>query len=87
MSKKKKTNESEPPSLFDNLDLFAPMTKADEKSGEKGESKEAPPEKKSEPAKKESAPPPPRRAAQVFRGSPPPLRAAGISGRAGSSPR
>ena len=59
MSKKKKTNESEPPSLFDNLDLFAPMVKADEKSGEKGESKEAPPEKKSEPAKKESAPPPP----------------------------
>lgn len=58
MSKKKKTNESEPPSLFDNLDLFAPMVKADEKSGEKGESKEAPPEKKSEPAKKESAPPP-----------------------------
>ena len=59
MSKKKKTNESEPPSLFDKLDLFAPMVKADEKSGEKGESKEAPPEKKSEPAKKESAPPPP----------------------------
>ena len=59
MSKKKKTNESEPPSLFDNLDLFAPMVKADEKSGEKGESKEAPPEKKSEPAKKDSAPPPP----------------------------
>ena len=59
MSKKKKTNESEPPSLFDNLDLFAPMTKANENGEEKGESKEAPPEKKSEPAKKESAPPPP----------------------------
>ncbi|MBQ8113275.1 MAG: DNA topoisomerase IV subunit A [Kiritimatiellae bacterium] len=62
MSKKKNSSENEPPSLFDNLDLFAPMEKAKGADDqEKKEKNEKP--RTAEPAKASAvppAPPPPR---------------------------
>ena len=62
MSKKKNSSENEPPSLFDNLDLFAPLEKAkgadDQEKKEKNEKPRI-----AEPAKASAvppAPPPPR---------------------------
>ncbi len=73
MSKKKKTNEGEPPSLFDNLDLFTPVDKAPENKSEVGregsDEPEAPAEKKSAPAKKDDTPSSPSAAAAQAQGA------------------
>ena len=62
MSKKKNSSENEPPSLFDNLDLFAPLEKAKGAGDqEKKEKNEKP--RTAEPVKASAvppAPPPPR---------------------------
>ncbi len=58
MSKKKNSSENEPPSLFDNLDLFAPLEKAKGADDqEKKEKNEKP--RTAEPAKASAVPPVP----------------------------